>query len=168
MWFKQHCLFTTQEKSANKSGFGSYLGKIIFKNASTSVIRCIQCPQNLVWYAWYSRLTIAHQLLICTTAQHFVYRQRSGFCVTREKICLYIYIHTQICVCIYIKQDYSYLVQEGIFLCMKIDSRLYVDYGLLISKQKIAQYILFVPFTHSKASSLRLIQISYEGAQAFS
>lgn len=42
------------------------------------------------------------------------------------------------CVCIYIKQDYSYLVQEGIFLCMKIDSRLYVDYGLLISKQKIA------------------------------
>jgi len=39
------------------------------------------------------------------------------------------------------EQDYSCFAlcaRRHLFLCMKIDPRLYVDYGLLISKQKIA------------------------------
>lgn len=49
-------------------------------------------------------------------------------------------------------QDYSCFAvcaRRHLFLCMKIDPRLYIDYGLLISKQKIAQYILHMSFPQS-------------------
>lgn len=55
------------------------------------------------------------------------------------------------------KQDFSCLMLHARghhFLCEKIGPRLCVDYGLLISNQEMAQYILFVSFPHSEAGSL--------------
>lgn len=140
MWFKERCLLHTAELfsviSTKKSGFGRYLGKFIKKKKKcqhvcdyVNPMTTKSCMRCLVFQINYSRTSITnlpYSSVLCLQVRMWIL----CFWATKKKK-----------INLKKEQDYSCFAlcaRRHLFLCMKIDPRLYVDYGLLISKQKIA------------------------------